>query len=100
MLRMKKFLGALKETRLHLGGVQLIFGFGNGFGASVVMHSGSYGGNKGLWELAVLNKGGLTYDTDITSDVIGRLTFAEVVDYLDKISKLDKEGRLQDPIKS
>lgn len=36
------------------GGVQALFRFPNGFGASVVQSIGSYGHEDGLWELAVL----------------------------------------------
>jgi hypothetical protein len=63
--------------------------FENGFGVSVVCHTMSYGGKLGLYELAVLDKqGNLTYDTPITSDVIGYLTPEEVTNYLIKIQEL------------
>lgn len=63
--------------------------FSNGYGASVVSHSFSYGGNRGLFELAVLDKNGeLTYDTPITNDVIGHLTQEDVDVLLGKIKNL------------
>ncbi len=63
--------------------------FSNGYGASVVCHSFSYGGNNGLFELAVLDKDGeLTYDTPITNDVIGHLTQEEVDVFLERINNL------------
>ena len=63
--------------------------FDNGYGASVVKHGFSYGGKLGLYELAILDKEGhLTYDTPITSDVIGYLTPEEVTNYLIKIQEL------------
>jgi hypothetical protein len=72
-----------------LGGRQKIYHFQNGYGASVVKHNGSYGGKKGLWELAVLDAdGGLCYDTDITDDVIGHLNDPEVDQLLDRIARL------------
>ena len=38
-------------------------------------HSFSYGGKNGLYELAVLDTDGeITYETDVTNDVIGHLT--------------------------
>ena len=36
------------------GGIQKIYRFKNNFGASVVKHPYSYGGEKDLWELAVI----------------------------------------------
>ena len=55
-----------KKARMH---------FDNGYGVSVVCHSFSYGGKNGLYELAVLDTDGeITYETDVTDDVIGYLT--------------------------
>jgi len=68
--------------------------FSNGYGASVVCHSFSYGGREGLFELAVLDKNGeLTYDTPITSDVIGHLTQEEVDVLLERINNLPKPSK-------
>ena len=53
------------------------------------MFPGSYGFEKGLWELAVLDANGeITYDTPITNDVIGHLddTMAGII--LERIKKL------------
>jgi hypothetical protein len=70
-------------------GVQCRISFENGFGASVVKHSFSYGGKDGLYELAVLNSSGnLTYDTPITDDVLGYLTEQDVTEILIKIQQL------------
>jgi len=77
------------ETNDHYGGVQKLYQFDNHMGASVIRHEGSYGSEEGLWELAVLNEAGsLCYDTPITNDVIGRLTWKEVSKYLRKIQAL------------
>lgn len=81
-------------------GVQYLFGFPNGYGASVVRHNYSYGGSRGLWELAVLNfkdekNWDLTYDTEITDDVLGYLTEEEVFDILDRINALESVNLLE-----
>jgi hypothetical protein len=73
----------------RLGGVQAIIQFENGYGASVVCTPHTYGGDKGLYELAVLGTDGhLTYDTPITSDVIGYLRDIDVTDVMEKIQQL------------
>jgi hypothetical protein len=70
-------------------GTQRKYAFPNGYGASVVCSPFTYGGEDGLFELAVLGPGGhLTYDTPITSDVIGWLTEDAVQAHLDDIAAL------------
>lgn len=72
---------------LSHGGTQWKFVFDNGYGASVI--NDGYGSESGLYELAVLGPSGdLTYDTPITSDVLGFLNESEVADALDKIAAL------------
>jgi hypothetical protein len=86
------------EDKVHpaeMGGTQKIYKFDNGHGASVVQFPGSYGYDRGLWELAVIELEGeddwsLTYETPITSDVEGYLEWADVENLLDRISELDK----------
>ena len=71
------------------GGIQCRFKFDNGYGASVIRHDHSYGGDYGLWELAVtLADGSLCYSTPITDDVIGYLTAGEVGLHLNQIEAL------------
>ena len=72
-----------------LGGVQARIQFENGYGASVVCTPHTYGGDKGLYELAVLdNDGHLTYATSVTDDVIGYLRPEDVTDVMEKIQQL------------
>jgi hypothetical protein len=77
-----------------LGGVQRIYRFDNDLGASVVRFPYSYGGDSGLWELGVIKFNGdrwkLTYETPITSDVLGYLTDEEVASTLDQIAAIAK----------
>lgn len=72
-----------------MGGVQKLYSFPNGYGASVIKHKGSYGGDNGLWELAVLFNDELCYDTEITGDVIGHLNDPEVDNILRQIADLE-----------
>ena len=86
---MKQFKDLEFKTHPQLNGVISRIIFDNGYGASVVKHEHSYGGDKGLYELAVLDKdGNLTYDTPITDDVIGYLRPEDVTDVMEKIQKL------------
>jgi len=72
-----------------MGGVMSRIYFDNGYGASVVKTPYTYGGDKGLYELAVLdNEGNLTYSTPVTDDVIGYLRPEDVTDVLAKIQQL------------
>lgn len=70
------------------GGVQRVYKFPNGYGASVIKGPYTYGGKKGLWEVAVLKGEELCYDTDITSDVIGHLNDPEMDAILRQIERL------------
>jgi len=73
-------------------GERFIFTFWNGRGASVVRGEYTYGGPEGLWELAVLSKDGdLDYDTPITYDVLGHLSWNDVGEILRRISMLTDE---------
>ena len=81
-----------EEKTIHGTGIQRIYKFANGFGASVVRHQFSYGSNSGLWELAVLKDGKLTYRTPITSDVMGWLGEQDVDQILSQIEALPKDS--------
>ena len=70
------------------GGVQKVYKFPNGYGASVIKGPYTYGGKDGKWELAVLKGDELCYDTDITSDVIGHLNDPEMDAILRRIERL------------
>lgn len=74
---------------------QRMYKFENDWGASIIYHQGSYGYGQGLVELAVVrwNKDGtdwcLSYDTEITDDVIGYLTQEQAKEILEKIKNLE-----------
>lgn len=85
---MRKLDDYCYETNDHYGGVQKLYQFDNGMGASVIRHQGSYGWPK-LWELAVLDENlELCYSTPITNDVIGHLSWKEVSEKLREIQSL------------
>lgn len=73
-------------------GIQYLAFYPNGYGASIVQHKYSYGGNIGLWELAVIKgteeEWDICYTTPITNDVLGYLEEAEVDELLIKIEAL------------
>lgn len=86
----------MSEKPHNMGnGVQKLYRFPNGYGASVVRFEYSYGADQGLWELAVIHYPkadsddfSLTYGTPITDDVIGYLSETEVDELLTKIEAL------------
>ncbi len=86
---MKTFKDLNFEPHPNGMGVQARFDFDNGFGVSVVKGPYTYGGDKGLYELAVLDKNGdLCYSTPITNDVIGYLREQDVTEVMEKIQQL------------
>ena len=88
---------AFSDLEDFRGGIKARVFFRNGYGASVVRHSFSYGGSEGLYELAVLKgkegKSVLCYDTPVTSDVEGHLTPRKVTGLLKRIEALPKAPR-------
>ena len=89
-----EFKDNLREVDFnHFDGIKYIFIFDNGYGASVIKCSNSYGGLKDLWELAVLKRNDngeyyIDYDTPITNDVLSYLSDSEVNNYLSQIKEL------------
>lgn len=84
--------GTPEWTRVF-DGVRAEFKFANGWGASVLRHSGSYGGRSGLWELAVLDStGDVRSDTPITGDVAGWQSVEEIAVLLGNIEMMAPEG--------
>lgn len=72
-----------------LDGYHKMYKFDNGYGASVVSNNFSYGGDRGFFEVAVLDAAGnITYDTPITGDVLGYLDFDGVAKTLREIQNL------------
>jgi hypothetical protein len=71
-------------------GKQCIVQYSNGYGASIVQGPHTYGGQNGLYEIAVFGKDGqITYDTPVTNDVLGYLSEQEVEKTLMDIKNLE-----------
>lgn len=69
-----------KEQEYHRG-VQARLYFENGWGVSVVCGPHTYGGERGLYELAVIKDGDLHYDNIVANgDVVGYLRPEDVTD--------------------
>lgn len=69
-------------------GIQQIYRFANNRGASVVRFFGSYGYEQGLWELAEINFNSEENDDwELLDNVIGFLTWKEVIEHLEMIKK-------------
>lgn len=78
-----------KDMDFFYGGVQACIEFPNGYGASVVRHKFSYGGEDGLYELAVTKDGELHYDNSVAEgDVHGYLDEEAVTELLKGIQLL------------
>lgn len=50
-------------------GIQYLVFYPNGYGASIVQHEFSYGGNRGLWELAVIKGNEEEWDICYTTQI-------------------------------
>jgi hypothetical protein len=68
--------------------------FDNNYAVSVIRGPYTHGGNKGLYELAVLymapdsNESELVYDTPVTNDVEGHLTPSDVTRLMKQVEAL------------
>ena len=96
---MKQFSDLVFNPHPSMEGVQALHFFDNGYGISVIRFKlphrdgyGSYTDNENEWEAAVLvgNKDdcSISYNTDITGDVIGHLSSDEVTQLMIKIQNL------------
>ena len=92
-----KNAGLTPRTHGHDLGYEEIFP--NGYGVSVVCHRGSYGYKMGQWEMAVLHlppdakRRTLCCTTDITNDVEGFLSVADVLALVARVKALDITGK-------
>ncbi len=66
---------------------QAVMNFDNDYGISVINGKGAYCGLN-TFEVAVLYKDALTYNTDITDDVIGYQNESDIDVIMERIQKL------------
>lgn len=85
---MKTFKDLEFEEHVIGNGLQARMNFNNGYGVSVVKFQGSYGFSQGLWEVAILFYDELTYNTEITDDVLGYQTMSDVTNVMKQVQKL------------
>jgi len=82
----------IKTTGPTGTGVQYVYRFGNGYGASVINHSGSYGVELAVveWDDMFSDNDDYTlcYTTPVAGDVLGWLTFDELILKLGAIQEL------------
>ena len=65
------------------GGYQCVLDYGDTYQLSIISGSGAYGGDRGLYEIAIFKDGDFTrlpgiFKNDYDDDVIGYLTESEV----------------------
>ena len=101
-MEMRKVIHEPYDARpLDSGAVQKLYRFANNYGASVVKGEHTYGGEEGLWELAVIKfrtdgEYALDYTTPITEDVEGHLTDDAVEVLLDRIEALPSSSLINE----
>ena len=62
--------------------------FENNYGVSVIFGNCFYSNGKDTYEVAVLYDGNITYNTEITDDVLGYLSEEEVSEIMIKVQSL------------
>lgn len=77
---------------------QLLFKFDNDYGCSLIQSQYTFGGDKGLFEIAVIHwdtdtEWHIDYTTPIADDVLGYLTKLDVIELCDSISKLPEKNK-------
>lgn len=85
------------NPKYGVGGIKALMVFDNGYGVSVIRNAYSYGGDEGLYELAVMDKTLTEFiECDITrGDVLGYLEPDDVSEIMRKIQEA-KPGELED----
>ena len=69
-------------------GKQATMNFENDYGVSALLGSAFYSNGVDTYEIGILYKDGLTYDTDITEDILGYQTQTEVTEIMKRVQEL------------
>ena len=84
---MKKFEDLQFREHSIYKGLQATMTFNNGYGVSVVKFIGTYG-FPNLWEVAIIYKGSIAYNTHIADSVLGHLTEQDVTSVMKQVQNL------------
>ena len=84
-IQMKTFKDLEFKPHTMGSGLQAVMNFDNDYGVSVIRFYGSYGYERGLWEVAIFYKGEISYNTSLTDDVLGHQTEQDVTDVMIKV---------------
>jgi hypothetical protein len=77
-----------KHSNIHAGfDKQGRIDFENGYGVSVVCGRSAYCGS-GTFEVGIMKDGDLTYETDITDDVLGYQSPEDITKIMEKLQSL------------
>ena len=91
---MKEFKD-LEHNKHSIGcGTQAVLDFDNGYGVSVLFGTTFYSNGIDTYEVAIKNKSGITFETDITSDVIGYVSAEEVTDIMKQVQELKDDNNI------
>ena len=69
-------------------GFKAVMHFDNNYGISVIKLKTSFGFYQKFWEVAVLYRGEVTYNTDITNSVLIVQTEKEIAEIMQKVQNL------------
>jgi hypothetical protein len=90
MKTIKDFTSYIIDINSYNKGMQILFKFPNDYGISLVCHAFSYGNASDEFEIAIAkfepdsDNWRVTYDTDITGDVLGYQSKEDVIDVIQK----------------
>lgn len=83
-----EFKGHLMSQYYGGGLKQAVMHFANNYGVSVLLGNEFYSNGVDTYEVAILYKNEITYNTEITNDVLGYVTKEEVSEIMKKIQLL------------